>query len=223
MLKERNPLLLPALRAHMGDWVYYIAMMKLTDIAERVQFAKDIHKSEKLNEFIQRNLLTSRADDIAEYLVNQPQRLFNSIIVGVYGGEPQWLEAVRSREGFLEGLGRLDDPRVLPGLTRRLKAASASDSASAARGLGHLRDRRATRTLAGLLRHRSTQVQLAAIDALEEIKDPAAIEPLRRRARSRDERIRTAARGAIASIRGFPWSYLEWLTWVWFDWFGRRR
>ena len=84
-------LFLPGLRARMGDWTYYITVMKLKDIRERIGFAKDIHKSKRLNELIQREL-EPRGAKIADYLLKQQQRLFNSIIVGVYGGEPQWLE-----------------------------------------------------------------------------------------------------------------------------------
>ena len=92
MAKSFDSLLLPALKAHMGDWMYYVAVMQLKDIAERVYFAEEVHKSKKLSDFIQRSLLSSRTESIAEYLVQQPQRLFNSMIVGVYGGEPEWLE-----------------------------------------------------------------------------------------------------------------------------------
>lgn len=92
MAKSFDSLLLPALKANMGDWMYYVAVMQLKDIAERVDFAEDVHKSKKLSDYIQRNLLTSRTESIAQYLIQQPQRLFNSMIVGVYGGEPEWLE-----------------------------------------------------------------------------------------------------------------------------------
>ena len=97
--KTKTELFLPALRAHMGDWTYYVGAMKLKDIKERVYFAKDIHKSTKLNELIQREL-EPRGEKIADYLRRQPQRLFNSIIVGIYGGEPQWFEvSIRTKSG----------------------------------------------------------------------------------------------------------------------------
>lgn len=87
-----NRLLLPALRAHMGDWVYYVAFMKLSDLAERVTTASEIHKSQRLQEMIQRALRGRRAEEIKQYLLTHPQRLFNSVVVGVYGGEPQYYE-----------------------------------------------------------------------------------------------------------------------------------
>ena len=90
-------LLLPALRAAMGDWTYYIASMTLEELANRVTTATTLHQPESLDEEIQRSL-SPRAGDIAEYLLSQPQRLFGTLVVGVYGGEPEWLE-VEIREG----------------------------------------------------------------------------------------------------------------------------
>jgi DNA sulfur modification protein DndB len=82
---------LPALRAHMGDWVYYITFLKMRDIAERVKIAQEIHPGKTLNEFIQRRL-KERAPQIKEYLLSQPQRFFNTLVIGVYKGEPEWYE-----------------------------------------------------------------------------------------------------------------------------------
>ena len=95
MIHER--LLLPALRAAMGDWTYYIASMTLEELARRVTTATTLHQPESLDEEIQRSL-SPRAGNIAEYLLSQPQRLFGTLVVGVYGGEPEWLE-VEIREG----------------------------------------------------------------------------------------------------------------------------
>lgn len=101
-----NKEILPALRANMGDWIYYISFMKMGDIANRVKFAENIHKSDTLNNLLQRRL-TDRSTDIAKYLENQEQRFFNTIIIGVYGGSPQWLELSVSKNERL-------DPNVLP-------------------------------------------------------------------------------------------------------------
>ncbi len=87
----QETLLLPALRAKMGDWTYYIASITLANLAQRVTTASAFQQSEKLDELIQRSL-SSRAGDIAEYLQSQQQRLFGSLVVGVYGGKPEWLE-----------------------------------------------------------------------------------------------------------------------------------
>ncbi len=94
---NHNELHLPALRAKMGDWIYYIASMTLKDLALRVTTASAVHASKKLDDLIQRSL-SPRADAIAEYLLSQEQRLFGTLVVGVYGGEPEWLE-IEIKEG----------------------------------------------------------------------------------------------------------------------------
>jgi DNA sulfur modification protein DndB len=38
----------PALRGHLGDWEYYVTIMKLTDVANRVQFAEQLHPNKEL-------------------------------------------------------------------------------------------------------------------------------------------------------------------------------
>lgn len=85
-------LYLPALRGHFGDWIYYSCLMPLEQVAGRVQFADEIHKSKKLSEMIQRELRKGRSRDIAKYLKTQPERFFNSLVIAVYGGEPAWHE-----------------------------------------------------------------------------------------------------------------------------------
>lgn len=86
-----SQLFLPALRGHIGDWVYYVALVRLSDVKERIYLANEIHTSATLNEFIQRRV-TSRSAGIKAYLLEQPQRFFNSLVVGVYGGSPDFLE-----------------------------------------------------------------------------------------------------------------------------------
>src|SRR5687767_12289640 len=78
---ETGQLLLPALKAHMGDWAYYIVSMRLRDIAERVHIASEVHRSEQLRELLQRALRESRANEIRDYLLDQPQRLLNTMVV----------------------------------------------------------------------------------------------------------------------------------------------
>ena len=90
-------LYLPALRANMGDWTYYIASMTLKELARRVTTASIVYESKTLDALIQRSV-SSRAGDIADYLLSQPQRLMGTLVVGVHGGQPEWLE-VEIRKG----------------------------------------------------------------------------------------------------------------------------
>jgi DNA sulfur modification protein DndB len=88
-------LALPALRGAFGDWTYYSAVIPLAELAKRVAFANEIHTNKGLSELIQRELKGGphggRALDIANYLQNEHERFFNSLVVAVYGGAPQWV------------------------------------------------------------------------------------------------------------------------------------
>ncbi len=90
-MKDSKELIIPALRAHMGDWIYYVTFLRMDQIADQIHIAQEIHSSNMLKDMIQRQI-TNRAGQIAEYLLNQPQRFFNALIVGVYGGSPDWYE-----------------------------------------------------------------------------------------------------------------------------------
>jgi len=102
MTDIREPLVLPALRAEMGDWIYYISFMTMTSIAARISVVDDIHTSKSLKEWLQR-MLTDNANKIADYLLRQDQRLFNALVVGTYGGNPNWHEI------SVKGSGRFVD------------------------------------------------------------------------------------------------------------------
>ena len=95
----------------MGDWAYYVALMSLADVKERIGLANEIHTSATLNEFIQRRV-TARTDNIRDYLLDQPQHLFSSLVVGVYGGSPDWYELNVGRNA---ALGIADIPEEVEG------------------------------------------------------------------------------------------------------------
>lgn len=83
-------LLLPCVRGTIGNWVTYVCMMRLRDIAELVDFAREVHQSQGLSDMIQRNLKEKRASEIGEYLISDDEAFFNSLVVGIYEGDPQW-------------------------------------------------------------------------------------------------------------------------------------
>lgn len=101
MADNQDALLLPALRAKMGDWVYYISFMSMQEIASRVSVIDDIHTSASLKDWLQRKL-TDNSARIKEYLIGQEQRLFNAIVVGTYGGKPNWHEMSVTGRGLVE-------------------------------------------------------------------------------------------------------------------------
>lgn len=92
-MNDRPRLLLPAIRGHIGDWVYYVSVLELRDVADRVGFASDMRQSKDLADVIQR-AMTKNAQWIATYLRRQPQRFMNGLVIAVDGGEPRFHELV---------------------------------------------------------------------------------------------------------------------------------
>lgn len=80
----------PALRGVFGDWVYYSCLMSIRDVTRRLHFADEIHKSKNLSDMIQRAVKAGRSKDISAYLLREPERFFNSLVVAIHGGEPSW-------------------------------------------------------------------------------------------------------------------------------------
>lgn len=99
----------PGLRAHMGDWIYYITFLRLKDIAQRVSLAQELHTSKALKDLIQREVDESvHSEAIKRFLINQDQRLFNALVIAIYGGAPTWAE-LKIDDTARSGLGILPD------------------------------------------------------------------------------------------------------------------
>lgn len=94
-------LVLPALRANIGDWTYFIASMKISDVAARVNIAHEIHSSSTLNDLIQR-ALDKRAEEIKNFIVQRSDRFFNSLVIGVYDGDPTWYDLAIHENPYLD-------------------------------------------------------------------------------------------------------------------------
>ena len=107
-------IVLPALRGLMGNWVYYCCLVDLPILASRVDYAHELHKSERLSEMIQRRLEDTRANEIANYLATQPDRLFNALVVATYGGQPNWHPLTNvQRKGSSDELDSLTSDTML--------------------------------------------------------------------------------------------------------------
>ena len=83
-------IIIPALRANLGDWVYYSATIPLGILSELVDFADTLHKSKELSKLIQREIKRKRGVEISDYLIREKEHFFNSLVVAVYGGVPSW-------------------------------------------------------------------------------------------------------------------------------------
>jgi DNA sulfur modification protein DndB len=108
---DKQNLTLPALRGVMGQWVYYSCLISLEEISKRVSFADVIHKSKQLSGMIQRTLQSTRSVQIANYIKNQPERFFNSLVVATYGGQPNWhaIKSIKSTNASSELNGVSED------------------------------------------------------------------------------------------------------------------
>ncbi|MFH0218276.1 DNA sulfur modification protein DndB [Vibrio alginolyticus] len=87
---DKKRLVLPCLRGYMGSWTTYSCMMRLSDVSELIGFADELHTVTKLSDKIQRDLKADRKEEISNYLLENEDRFFNSIVVAVYGGDPSW-------------------------------------------------------------------------------------------------------------------------------------
>lgn len=84
-------LILPCLRGLIGDWIFYSTLMSASEIATWIKPVKNIREAASLDEVLQRDL-KDRKKAIARYLLTDKNRFFNSLVVGVFGGVPDWFE-----------------------------------------------------------------------------------------------------------------------------------
>jgi DNA sulfur modification protein DndB len=83
---------IPAIRAKVGIWVYYVSTMTYKEVEKYVkEVDKELHKSTTLSEMLQRSI-TDNYKQIATYISQQEERFFNSLVLAVYDGDPQWHE-----------------------------------------------------------------------------------------------------------------------------------
>lgn len=83
---------IPAIRAKVGIWVYYVSTLTYAQVKEHVKKVdNELHKSTVLREMLQRSI-TGNYKQIATYISQQDERFFNSLVLAVYDGDPQWHE-----------------------------------------------------------------------------------------------------------------------------------
>jgi DNA sulfur modification protein DndB len=83
---------IPAIRAKVGIWVYYVSTLTYKEIEKYVKKVdNELHKSTVLREMLQRSI-TDNYKQIAAYITQQEERFFNSLVLAVYDGDPQWHE-----------------------------------------------------------------------------------------------------------------------------------
>lgn len=83
---------IPAIRGVIGDMVFYTTTFTFTQISERVKKIDDeLHTSTSLKEQLQR-ALTSNYQSISDYIISQKEHFFNSLVLAIYDGDPEWNE-----------------------------------------------------------------------------------------------------------------------------------
>jgi DNA sulfur modification protein DndB len=83
---------IPAIRARIGNWDYYVTTLNFGQVATMVSEIDDqLHQSEGLKDLIQRSL-TDNYLSIKTYILNQPEMFFNSLVLAVYDDYPRWRE-----------------------------------------------------------------------------------------------------------------------------------
>jgi DNA sulfur modification protein DndB len=101
-----NKTFIPAFQCSVGDWKYYICMMKYGEVARQVGFAYELSTNLELGQLIQRGI-SKRTQDITEYLMTAKHRFLGGLVVAVWGGEPQYRPlAIDDPDGMLQGLDR---------------------------------------------------------------------------------------------------------------------
>lgn len=175
---------IPAIRAQMGDWTYYVATLTFQQVNDYVaKVDSELHKSESLKEMIQRSI-TNNYLSIKNYILNQNELFFNSLVLAVYDDYPDWREIeVKYDDEETFQLGLLDFPgkhKIFPvdGQHRveGIKAALAEnsqlkDTKIAAIFIGHKNDEngmKRTRRLFSTLNRYAKPVTMDDIIALDE-------------------------------------------------------
>lgn len=89
----------PAIKTGLGIWKYYISTMTYAQIANYIKWPDELYTSQKLSHMVQKSIAFTNKKAICEYIETEKERFFNSLVLAVYGGEPQWYEGVFEQEG----------------------------------------------------------------------------------------------------------------------------
>ena len=89
-----------AIKGKIGIWNYYVTAMRFEDIVNYVNpITDEISNNKSFSTMLQR-AITDNVDEIKEYLLNQPERFFNALVLAVYDGKPEWYELEVEIEDF---------------------------------------------------------------------------------------------------------------------------
>lgn len=98
----------PAFKARVGDWEYYLCLMSYAQVAREINFAYELGGNKDLATMIQRGVGT-RTDQITQYLLTNDHRFLGSLIVAAWGGHPEYIALTMDQsaeQNMLAGVDR---------------------------------------------------------------------------------------------------------------------
>lgn len=175
---------IPAIRGVMGDIVYYISSFTFKQISDYVKKIDDeLHTSTSLKDQLQRSL-TNNYESITHYILSQKEHFFNSLVLAVYDGDPEWNEIeIRFKDtdyytmGFLRFNGEekifpVDGQHRVEGIKEAIKQNPAlEDETISVILIGHHKDKEGmekTRRIFSTLNRYAKPVSTGDIIALDE-------------------------------------------------------
>ena len=92
---------IPAIKGRIGNTIYYIANLTFSQIATMVSRVDDeLHTANSIKEQIQRSL-TDNYMKIKDYILKREDHFFDSLVLAVYDGDPQWREIRYEIDGHM--------------------------------------------------------------------------------------------------------------------------
>lgn len=175
---------IPAIRGVLGDIVYYTSSFTFKQISDYVKKIDDeLHTSTSLKDQLQRSL-TNNYESITNYILSQKEHFFNSLVLAVYDGDPEWNEIeIRFKDtdyytmGFLRFNGEekifpVDGQHRVEGIKEAIKQnPGLEDETISVILIGHHKDKEGmekTRRIFSTLNRYAKPVSIGDIIALDE-------------------------------------------------------
>ena len=90
--KKGKDMKFAAIKGQMGIWRYYVTAFSFDDVCNVVSpITDEISNSESYSNLLQR-AITDNVKSVTDYILNQPERMFNALVLAVYDGNPEWYE-----------------------------------------------------------------------------------------------------------------------------------
>src|SRR5215831_4194970 len=81
---------LPALKGQMGEWIYYVTVMKFGKIARECRPSEEILTQGDSDVLIQCATQDEVNKDVVPHILNEKPGFYSAIVVAVYGGQPEF-------------------------------------------------------------------------------------------------------------------------------------